>query len=60
MNIEVTGCRDCPFKELDSNLYYSCNFPNEETYLKEDAKGFPITPDTCPLKKEPLTLSIKQ
>lgn len=32
----------------------------ENYRIQRDGKGEPITPDFCPLKKEPITISIKE
>ena len=67
MNIEVKGCDNCPFCDmLDMAPGYMCNLRkkgDDGKYLtiKEarNAHG-PVTPAWCPLKKEPITISIKE
>jgi len=63
MDIEVTGCMKCPMLNRQSA---TCQHPIQEwigVELKEDKKtGYFIyyTPANCPLKKEPITISIKK
>ncbi len=69
----VTGCTDCPMYN-DGQRYefaHYCKHPESpqkvnyfiaEPKIKVDyIEGRPIvtTPDFCPLKKEPITISIK-
>jgi hypothetical protein len=59
MNVKVTGCKDCPmfFNHLDG--WFSCTHPNEDDgeFLLIESKDFvPITPNWCPLNKEPITI----
>ena len=76
MNEEVTGCRDCPFR--DENQYdvlvkdedggddyeertqYYCKHPKRYLVNLVDLGDGIITPSDCPLYKEPITISIKQ
>lgn len=60
----VTGCKDCPMFNLEYDDRFgastSCNHPNHESLTVEDIdlteKNIPITPDWCPLNKEPITI----
>lgn len=54
--IEVTGCIDCPFCNFfDTIPGYYCNA--EDRDLDGDDH---ITPDWCPLKKNSVTIKIKE
>lgn len=64
----VTGCSDCPMfiKEEDDrygDMTY-CQHPKHESKTVNDIDlrkdRTPITPDWCTLKKEPITISIKE
>ena len=65
MNKEVTGCLDCPLSNMpDMHPGYRCvlklkNKNGKWLYIEEAEDGMPITPNWCPLKKEPITISIK-
>lgn len=54
----VTGCGNCPFQHTEGDW---CRYPNVD--LPEIGWEFwgneENTPYWCPLKKEPLTISIK-
>jgi hypothetical protein len=61
--VEVTGCKDCLCHNSCDKYGDTCNLYSQEygmdidwEFMKEDGKS----PEWCPLKKEPLTLSIKQ
>ena len=60
MNIEVTGCGDCPLKSISESEYW-CEHPDKKggTWIRSDEDGNSITPSDCPLFKEPITISIK-
>lgn len=66
---EVTGCTDCPFLNDGAGLEYKpyCQHPNGnsdnitwQVGEKERWRTTFNTPDWCPLKKEPITISFKQ
>ncbi len=70
MNTEVTGCKDCPFlylyygsemaecicehPQLDNNGYWGIKYSYTQ---KEYGYG---SLDWCPLKKESITIELKQ
>ena len=66
----VTGCSDCPFEynRLDGFSDSECRHPKiHSKELTELIDGVTHTfeedgesPDWCPIKKEPITISIKQ
>jgi len=69
--IKVTGCGNCPFKSFINNFQYiACKFPESpfwDSALVISSKIIcsvdvhdPPTPDWCPLKKESITISMKQ
>lgn len=60
MNKEVTICDNCPLLQLTSTQSYWCNHSANERYLDEDDKGRVVFPKDCPLKTEPITISLKQ
>lgn len=61
--IEVTGCSDCPFKSTDLGYFY-CSYPNIEgiELIKTDDMCCVVYQilDNCPLKKECLTIKLKE
>lgn len=54
---------ELPYQIVPDNLYqadgYSVSFRTEPLEIKESKEFEPITPDWCPLNKEPITI-IKQ
>jgi len=64
MEHKVTGCIDCPFNSNDREYGDACQHPEvyegETRYrvLPEDPENDyqTITPDWCPLDKEPITI----
>jgi len=59
MTIKVTGCSDCCLLANEGSGYY-CNHPNmedndEQNHIKTE-NFIPLTPDWCPLNKEPITI----
>lgn len=60
----VTGCPDCPFSVMyDTAPGYGCRIIRDEpnnARIKMNKMFMPITPKWCPLKKELITISIKQ
>jgi hypothetical protein len=52
----VTGCVDCPFANWD---YEVCNHPYKTRRIDLDTitTAYPVD---CPLKTEPITISIKK
>jgi hypothetical protein len=60
MNKEVKGCADCPFLYKADPRHFTCTHPDAPRLVIDAKNGIPITPGWCPLKKEPITISIKQ
>lgn len=58
MNVQVTGCIDCPMCDmLDMAPGYKCNlFPTDKGYIKQNKFFMPDTPDWCPLIKGSVTI----
>jgi hypothetical protein len=57
MNIKVTGCEDCVLSYLDREEYDNCAITHN--LLTRDVETNKLnTPSTCPLKKEPVTISL--
>lgn len=64
----ITGCNDCPLKRDTINSIYeraTCTHTEAPRLLigtKEGPFGSIklITPDWCPIKKEPLTITFKE
>jgi hypothetical protein len=52
--MQVTGCSDCPFRDWETG---NCSHPSILPYQYANLN---VTPDWCPLKKESITISIKQ
>ena len=55
----VTGCTDCPLCS-SQEFHYFCLHPKyEDKYFELDTVDLdtPITPDDCPLNKEPITIT---
>ena len=62
MTIEVTGCHDCPFCELDDYgtvLYYCNHFTNPLYNVHKHHEKGTLHP-SCPLKQETITISLKE
>jgi len=64
MEHKVKGCSDCNFNiRREEYIYSYCGHPahpNNNGIPDDEDKLFePITPDWCPLKKQPITISIK-
>lgn len=60
MTQEVIGCVNCPFFYL--SFYDSsnnCSISKEAT-IERDKEFNPITPSWCPLKKESITIILKE
>lgn len=58
MEHKVIGCNNCPMCELN-DLGHICQHPTEKTDI-ETSQHYPydpITPHSCPLKKESITLT---
>jgi hypothetical protein len=53
--IEVTRCGNCPFYDF---AFYACKHPDFP--IDECIENILKIPDYCPLKKEPITISLKQ
>lgn len=71
MKLAVTGCKDCPFLiENDrppiENIGMFCSVLetgsnhrfNPDFKIEEDENFDPVTPNFCPLKKEPITIHL--
>ena len=58
MELEVKGCIDCPFNKLMGNYYY-CGLI-DGVRLEEDGCLSPVTPSCCPLKTEPVIITLKE
>jgi hypothetical protein len=65
----VTGCKDCPMYSVDDSndsliVYNYCHHRSHATVTVQDIdldkESNPITPDWCPLKREPITITFKQ
>ncbi len=65
MEVKVTGCGDCPMFKCSHDDRYGwstdCGHPSfeERGVIEEidiDKYGNPITPENCPLNKEPITI----
>jgi len=72
MNVKVTGCEGCPMLNREwedvSGYKYTCNHPNAPSEdIETDSSGsgeevdlsyveWLVTPDWCPLNKEPITI----
>ena len=67
MNYEISGCKVCPMYEkfwagIPIKLISKCKHPNSnieniKTELGEGGYVTPITPISCPLETEPITIS---
>lgn len=68
--IQITGCKDCPFCEFqDMSGGYKCQaeralsmtydeYMRYDKRILDDQKTFiPITPEWCPLKTQSITIS---
>ena len=56
----VSGCGDCPFAGFVSKgETWRCLHPTSHCRSIAEIEEELITPDWCPLKKEPITISIK-
>lgn len=61
MNIEVTGCHDCPFAECDydGTLEYWCgHFRGKEALNVNDCFESEILHPSCPLKQDSITVKL--
>ena len=61
----VTGCRDCPMFNIDEFCEYPQpavhNIPIKWNTESDSGKDwFHITPDWCPLKKQPITIKLEE
>jgi len=71
MNIEITGCNNCPFKnysegDLRCNLHFN-NYPNvfdgkyQHLYINTEKGQYrPDIHPNCPIPKEGITIKPKQ
>lgn len=60
MEIKVTGCHDCQFRELNDNLEYFCNHPKVgEILIIEDYVDNGIIHPSCPLKQQSITVKLE-
>ena len=55
----ITACIDCPFCEKNVDDPY-CIIDSIEIYLQLDENNNPITPNWCPLKKQPILVTYEQ
>jgi hypothetical protein len=64
MELQVTGCIDCPFcfePDLSDGKLYRCRIVKDSNAnIPPDQNYHPDTPQWCPLKLEPITITIKQ
>lgn len=59
MELEVKGCSDCPMCFPDDiSVSYSCLL-NKDGLFDVDKNYLPITPSWCPLKIEPIIITLK-
>lgn len=55
----VTGCEDCPFRIWESDYEeHSCIHPSRENEVINFVRVSEGSPTWCPLKEEPITISI--
>ena len=75
MELQVTGCKDCPFRDEIENtvlgddeeeeeagdyiIQYYCKHPKRFLINMLEDENGIITPSDCPLLKESTTISIK-
>jgi len=62
MNIEVAGCKSCPFHILEESGSAFCVHPDtlcDDGYIDEDIFYQYKHPDWCPLKKQSITITLK-
>lgn len=54
----IAGCCDCPF--CQGEVIFTCCHPADvqELFLDTDDQNQTITAETCPLKTEPLTITL--
>lgn len=62
--IIIKGCEDCPAVDRSGWGGHTCNLEEKDnlvpgTIIPEDKRYIPITPDWCPLKKQPILLKFK-
>jgi hypothetical protein len=57
----IHGCLDCPCCNLhiDGDLYCDMHMGYGDRRITDGDEGLPIPPDWCPLKTEPITLTLK-
>lgn len=68
INLEVTGCKDCPMLNDESDGWdttYACNYnlslPEENDFeITKDPYDNIITPSWCPLRTKSITITIKE
>lgn len=62
MEIKVNGCNECPMKQwYEENFETFCNITNTKLLENNSNTGDERlnTPDDCPLKKEPVTITLQ-
>lgn len=59
MEHEIAGCFNCSLCLVGAD--FTCVHPGTDNALieVEEETGAPITPDWCPLRKEPLIIKLK-
>jgi len=60
MNQEVTGCGNCPLADTEHNTCHHPAFEVGEEFDWDFYGNYEESPHWCPLKKEDLTISVKQ
>ena len=61
MELEVKGCSDCPLVEGWTLNYFYCQmYAKGGRIIRHDKNDMPITPAWCPLKTEPIIITINQ
>lgn len=63
METIVSGCNDCPLLYSSEECQgdpFDCQHPQGLQVRIKTRGGAPITPDNCPLKKESLTITLKE
>lgn len=61
MELEVKGCSDCPMCSPNYNegIGYVCDADKLQRFIQEDDFQ-PVTPSWCPLKIEPIIITLKE
>lgn len=56
METKVTGCHNCPLLEENAHEGYSCLHPEGDSVKISEVYVDFKSPDSCPLKKESLSI----